>query len=96
MVMVVWCCCWVGLGWVGLDGVGLGWVGLDRIGFGGFGGLGVWVFGFGFGLEEIVLANGPDFSIGGAAQCLLIGNVTWEVVLDEGIEEEDVSVKGVE
>ena len=32
-------------------------------------------------------------SFGGVAQCLLIGNVTWEVVLDERIEEEDVSVE---
>ena len=34
--------------------------------------------------------------LGGVTQCLLIGNVTWEVVLDDGNEEEDVSVKDVE
>ena len=34
--------------------------------------------------------------LGGVTQCLLIGNVTWEVVLDERIEEEDASVKDVE
>ena len=44
-------------------------------------------------VEEVVLAQGPHSSIGGEAQCFLIGNVTWEVVLDEGIEEEDVSVR---
>ena len=46
--------------------------------------------------EEVVLATGPHSSSCGSSQGLLIGNLTWEVVLDEGIEEEDVSVKGVE
>ena len=47
-------------------------------------------------MEEVILAKRPDSSFAGVAQCLWIGNVTREVVQDEGIEEEDVSVEDVE